>query len=715
MVSYQELNDLRLGKLKQAVTDWEQMADKLAKLAEGGDGGTSAAGLEKKANGADWKGQNATVTKGFVVTTAGEFDDAVTAARSIHTILSGARTELAQHKQDLKETVDRAAKKKIHVTAKGVVEPVEGADPQPTQAEIDGVAGEITKVLEAAAATDKTAAAALRHHAKEKYNFRSEGFKSFDAAQKAVEDSDEFNDLAKKDPSELTNTQLNRLNTLATQNAGDPVFAERVATGLGPEGTLKFFSGAVSMNGWEGSRDAREARMKLLGGLEENLGRTLGTATRADSNAMDSWQKRVIELGGTTVEGTDHHKNVRGFQAMSNLMRHGKYDGEFLNDYGDALVKYEKEHTGDVRDPGPGGRTRENVLPWDALPSYSQVGQLHYGEGNDAGTDPMTGFMKGLANNPDASSEFFSATEPQDNSRWVLKDRPSFNDVVMEGYNEDPDDYEGPKPVNDAIGDALVAGASGQDPHNPQPHSGEHTPQQRAVLENSVKYLSERENDFPAELRDDMAKVLISHGGTVHGTMGASGGDTPLDKEQLMEVSKQVSRDQNAYGTLNEGLNYAILEDFQNEKDRPEDSLDRAGRTVGFLEEARYQAIGDKADEDLDTVGWEKNWAYHGLGGAANFIPGVGDTVQRGVDLVATDWMQNEQDRIDRETVDDNKSTYEQREKHLNSLAERWHEVNADWAKNETGYSADQGIYSRIKASANDGNDNAEGVSGDQE
>lgn len=81
----------------------------------------------------------------------------------------------------------------------------------------------------------------MRFHAKDKHGFESSGFNSFDSAQKSIEDSDELIALGKKDPSELTNEQLARFNALMKAHPDDPVFAERVALGLGPEGTLKFF------------------------------------------------------------------------------------------------------------------------------------------------------------------------------------------------------------------------------------------------------------------------------------------------------------------------------------------------------------------------------------------------------------------------------------------------------------------------------------------
>ncbi|WP_327686606.1 hypothetical protein [Streptomyces sp. NBC_00467] len=724
MVTFQDLKDLRLGKLQAAVTDWEQMVKKLALVADGGDGEANAADLDKKAKGANWKGQNATVTKEFVTVTAAEFDDVVTVARSVHTILSGAHTKLTKHKKDLADAVDRAARKNIYVSDKGVVNasvpsPQAAGDakfPMPTQAEVDAVAQEITTILTAAGETDSTAAAALRFHAKDKHDFESSGFTSFDSAQKTIKDSNELIALGKKDPSELTNKELERFNALMKEHPGEVIFAERVATGLGPDGTLKFFAGAVDLENWEhkgdaNTRESREARMALLGTLEKELGTTLATASRSGTDAMESWKDRVIALGGQDV-GSDKgasQTRVYGFQAMSNLMRHGKYDGDFLNDYGNALVTFEKDNTGDVKDPGPGGKSRENVLPWDKLPSYAKVEQLHYGDNTDAGTDPMTGFMKALAHNPDAATDFFSSTDPQDNSQHVLKDRQPFNDVVPDsmGYGESASDYKGPKASYEATGDALVAAATGVDPDDTSARPVEHTEQHRQVLDNSLKYLSERGDDFPAEMRDDMAAVLTNHGDTVHHTASSLADDRNdpklLDRDQLLEVSKQVSRDQNAYGMLNEGLSREMVRDIHedNPKD-PKETLLRAGNSVGFLEEARYQALVT----DKDDPTWDAKWMYHGFGSIVNFAPGVGDLAQRGIDAVAYEWQTQEQSRIDAIHQRDNKDVFTGREQQLQALADEWAKANPNHTN--TRYT----LTEEINGAAYNGNDRAKGLAG---
>lgn len=726
MVTFQELNDLRLGKLQAAVTDWQAMIDKLVKVADGGNGQVSAADMDRKAKAADWKGLNATVTKDFVTVTAREFDDVVTVARSVHTILSGAHTKLTKHKADLADAVSRAAKKNIYVNDKGVVNaalpsPQAAGDAKiepPTQAEIDAVAKEISTILTAAGETDSTAATALRFHAKDKHGFESNGFKSFDAAQKSIDDSDELIALGKLDPSRITNEQLERFNALLKAHPNDPVFAERVALGLGPEGTLKFFAGAVDLDSWEnrdgggtGTREAREERMKLLGTLEKQLGTTLATASHSNSEGMEAWKERVVALGGEDVgngKGTSQTR-VYGFQAMSNLMRHGTYEAGFLNDYGNALVKFEKENTGDVRDPGPGGKRREDVLPWDKLPSYAKIDQLHYGENNDAGTDPMTGFMKALAHNPDAATEFFSSTDPQDNAQHVLKDRKPFNDVVPDsmGYGKSASDYKGPNASYEATGDALVAAATGVDPDDRSARPVEHTGQHRQVLDSSLKYLAQRGDDFPAEMRDDMAIVLTNHGDVVHHSASALADDPKdarlLERDELLEVSKQISRDQNAYTILNEGLNREMVRDIHedNPKD-PKETLQRAGGTVGFLEQARYQAL----TTDKDDPSWDAKWLYHGFGSIANFVPGVGDIAQRGIDAVAYEWQTQEQKRIDTIQQQDNKETFKGREQQLQALADQWAEANPQHSNSR--YT----LTREIGTAAYDGNDRASGLKG---
>ncbi|WP_432013254.1 hypothetical protein [Streptomyces cucumeris] len=721
-LTYQELHDLRLSTLNKAVTDWKQMVDKLEKLANGGDGDINAADLEKKAQGADWKGDNATVTKAFTTKTAQQFQDILTEARSVHTVLSGAHSKLTTHKAKLGEIVERAAKKDIHVTAQGTVKARDCLVKPPTQDEIDAVAEEIKKLLSEAAETDRTVAAALRFHAKSKYDFGSTGFKSYGDVKKVIGDSNTFIKLARTDPAKLSDKQLTQLNDLLKANQGDPVFAERVAGELGAKGMLKFWSGATNIDavypggyGTPSHKDEADARMKLLSTMEQRLGTTLGLASRQDGESIQQWKDQMVALGGQQFADGDGKKRGYGFQLMSNLMRNGTYDKDFLTNYGNHLVAFEKKHTGDDELGGVGNPTRHNVLPWDKQDALDQSDPLHFGDDKDAGTDPMTGFMKALSRTPDASTDFFSSHEPQDNLKWTLKDRPVLDDSIPDGGYGEVHEQKTPRPYWESTGAALTAAATGVDPGDPSAKAPPHTPEHREILDRSLGYLSAKKDDFPPEMRDDMAKILVNHGDVFHHTAAAQADhpDDPreLDRRQLLEVTKQVSRDQDAYGLLNDGINRELVHDIHTDKpEDPRETLQRAGHTVGFLEEARYQALADKVAADKQDVAWKQMWSYHGAGTVASFIPEghLAGAVDRGLYMLSYDWRLDEETRIGQENHQQNGETFQGRERQLESLAKIWRQQNP----HEEG--SDYTVTGEIGNAALRGNATAQGLPGRQ-
>lgn len=262
---------------------------------------------------------------------------------------------------------------------------------------------------------------------------------------------------------------------------------------------------------------------------------------------------------------------------MSNLMRSGDWDNRFLNDYGNALVATEKKMK------LPGNYWNGGVPP---VPKMNFIGE-------DFGRDPMTGFMTGLAASPHTATEFFNTTQPTDNAQYVLGDRQTFDDTPLNSKDGNS--------AREATGAALVSAATGVNPNDPTARPADLTPEHRQVLDRSLKYLSERGDDFPSEMRDDMAKILSTHSDVVHHSASSLADDSNdprlLDRHQLLEVSKQVSRDQDSYGMLNEAMNREMIKDIHaDHPSDPKENLLRAGATVGFLEEARYQAL--KTDKD---------------------------------------------------------------------------------------------------------------------
>ncbi|MFF3688054.1 hypothetical protein [Streptomyces sp. NPDC002187] len=189
-----------------------------------------------------------------------------------------------------------------------------------------------------------------------------------------------------------------------------------------------------------------------------------------------------------------------------------------------------------------------------------------------------------------------------------------------------------------------------------------------------------------------------------------------LDAGQLMEVSKQISRNRDDYQPLTQVMHQPIVADIVTEKAHPEDSLDRAGRTIGFLEEARYQATNTDKGEALADASWDKAWRYHIVGGLVTPWSPAMDSVQRGVDLVTAKMLEDEQNRINAQATADHTLTYERRRTEIQSLADLWYQENKGWAEDPTpeGYSQGHGTYKQIEEAANDGNKKAEGVAGIQ-
>ncbi|MGC5361920.1 hypothetical protein ACPXCE_09565 [Streptomyces sp. DT24] len=688
-----DLEALRYGTFTQlgtAVTDWSAMVTKLEELK-----GDARDNLAAKADKANWAGVNATVTREFITKTVKEFSDAATEATSIRNILQDTRDELIAQQTKLLAAIDRGLKKNLTVTSTGGggftvtmnIHPDRAAKghevPEHSESDVTALRDEVQVILDSATESDNSAAEALRGLVDQTpYGFSDASYADRDSAAAALKAAADMAELARKKGDDMTPEEFDMFNRTLSTYKNDPLFQEKFATTLGPRGTLDFWADLTDVS--DGG-DLVRSRRDQLAEFQKNFSLTLAGATQSDSPAMRAWEDDMVKLGGEQIKtrGT----SVYGFQLMSNFMRVGDYDDRFLNDYGNALVATEKK----MKLPS---HYWQNALGGPGIPKLNFMGE-------EFGRDPMTGFMTALSNSPDAATDFFNTKEPQDNAQYVLGRRDTFDDTPLD-HGDSNHAYE-------ATGKALVAAATGVNPNDPDARPVEHTPEHRQVLERSLKYISESGDDFPSEMRDDMAIVLGNHADEVHHTASSLADDKGdpklLDRHQLLEVTKQVSRDQNAYGMLNEALNQEMVRDiYEDHPKDPKETLLRAGHTTGFLEEARYQAL----DTDKKDPSWDAKWLYHGFGGAANFIPVAGDAVQRGIDALAYQWQLDEQARIDGENHRQNGEVFTARENQLQGLADQWARVNPDSANNR--YT----LTSEINGAAFDGNARARGLSGDQ-
>ncbi|MFJ1618199.1 MULTISPECIES: hypothetical protein [unclassified Streptomyces] len=693
-MDFETLRQGDFSQLGQAITAWKGVVDKLGTLET-----DARDNLKAKADKANWAGVNATVSREFITKTAGEFSDAHTQAKTIHSILNDTRDELVSYKEQLDQALERGRKKNLTVAQIGgggftvtmLIHPDRAAKghevPDHSPQDADHLRDDVQLILNRATESDTTAATVLRAIVDQaEVGFSGASYTDRDTAIDALRKAEEAAKLIKEKGDEMSPEEFQKLNGLLSSFKNDPLFQEKFATQLGPKATLEFWADLSSPDSPKG---LARTQLDHLGEFQKNLGYVLGGATQSDSPAMRQWENDMLRFSGERYN--TRQGDVWGFQIMSNLMRTGDYDDQFLNKYGNELVAKEKEM-----------RLPDHFWNQQPKPKLNFIGD------EDFGRDPMTGFLTALSNSPDASTDFFNTKEPQDNAQWVLKDRPYFDDSPLN---------DGPNEGKDAAGKAMFAAVSGvSDPEAPGTKYEEHTPEQREAMKRSLGILASTGNDFPSEMRDSMAYAMGNHGDWVHEAMSSPLVEHELDAGQLMEVSKQISRNRDDYQTLTQVMHQPIVADILTENAHPEDSLDRAGRTIGFLEEARYQATNTDKGEALADASWDKTWRYHIVGGLLTPWHPVGDAVQRGVDVITAKMLEDEQNRINAQATSDHTLTYANRSKELQSLADLWYQENKDWAEDPTheGFSKGHGVYKQIEESSNDGNKKAEGVAGIQ-
>ena len=541
--------------------------------------------------------------------------------------------------------------------------------------------------------------------------------------------------LAGEKPSDLAEYER-----LMRDNSGDMAFSRTLLNSLGPENTLKLSNSlndlayfddtkgkqsyltassglatslatATRVPEFMGPMDSKGMRKPLRYGTPEYMTAFQDWKRTTDASFYNEWvadldkygdDKYDLKVAGDKIQiGNGQDQQVRGYQSLVTLMQQGEgFSPNFVADITDNMIATER------KDPDI----------WDLRGSYS---------GEEDGwfaNDPVDGALGVMARNPEGAASFLDPGTTDGKERfnyllgtgedardWEVVDTREYRKVETTGPDiEDPDTRAG-------VGAALTAAATGVDPSNPRGSFVEHTAENDRVFQYSLEYLSKQSDDMPASLREDMAKIMTNHGHEVYVAMSdPSETREPthgpkLDARQVMEMTKQISRSQESYGMLHEGMNYAILEDFHDSSRKPEDTLSSAGYAVGFMEEARYNALkGDQRDYT-----WDKAWSYHGSGALLNFIPVFGDIAQRGADAVTTALIMDEQQRQAEKLTSDNQETYHTRKNQLNALAEQWHSINSGWAESHEGYSREDGMYKKIGAAANDGNKLADGISGE--
>ncbi|MET4925574.1 hypothetical protein P3L51_25005 [Streptomyces sp. PSRA5] len=631
-----ELTNLRLGTLDSAVSDWEKMHARLNTLATGeGGGGASAKGLETQTKAADWKGSNATVSKEFVTKTAVEFQDVAAQAKSVLGILRDASAALKQHKTDLRTVIDEVAKKNIYINDNGnaIASVPSGAAagtgdiPKPSDEELGVAERRVKRILWEASETDRVAARALRGLAKNKHDFSGDGpggLKEADDRQGKADADYWAKKAAETDPKDWSDEDVVRFNETLQNQRDNPGFSERFATTLGADGTLQFWRDMAAPPGGAVEGD----RAKILAEVQDNLSMTLATATQSDSPAMDTWKRDVIAAGDKPFPIQGLPMGPNGFQVMSSLMGKGKFDTDFLNDYGKGMLEYERGFPGEPKH------------------AWRDMASLNYPP-TDGPNDPFAGFMEGLGHNSEASLEFFNDSTTVDG-----KDLDNWDYLVAKGDDarEWPLGEDGKPAGHEAMGHALESATIGvpydSDATPPKHSAGSADLVNRLVgeygknpdrLDGSA--LNGSLGNITAEYMRDVQDGI--NGGPEIETYGSNADLRALgDDGTLKSFLGAVGKDPDAYGAIlnsQQAVSTELINDAFHDRDKFGNVLSEevnvrvapGADIAGIMADSRTQAVYDdkiaadaEFNEGLVTA---DKWAGRAIDTGLARFPVVGD------------------------------------------------------------------------------------------
>ncbi|MGW4385622.1 hypothetical protein [Streptomyces sp. NPDC004685] len=642
-----------------------------------------------------WTGLSADAAGKRFDVTLHEFRNAQTEAKAIASLLRDAHAQFTTLRGRLRSEREAAVKAGMRVSDRGVVaydeeraapdasnsamhDPASRAE---VQRAVESWQGRIDKAVRAVGDADEGVEIALSAAVfdSDLTDGTGNGFNS-----RAKGDIEQYEaDVAKKsarklaDGERLTPHQLAELQRSFRDNSHDPGFSRTVLDSLGPSGTIRLTNTLGDLAHVTDPRHAAD-----YNSIETGLANSLATATKnTRSKWYEDWRTEMRKAGVARYE-TDFQAarldKVHGYQSLVTLMQHGDgYGRDFLEDLGDDMIKAEKK----------------NPEIWDLKGEYSGKQKGWFAN------DPVDGVLGIMSHDPATAAHYLN---DDDRMKYLTHDR----DWKITLHTEETPKATVYTPSLDTdthagFAAALQAGATGLDPSDPNAKYMEHSADNNKVFKSSLKYLAEEGDKFPPSLREPMAKILVNHGDTVHAAAGAIDmNEAPLEQDQLYEVVKQVSKDQDSYAALNSGINHAIVADIHEpHQEHPHDSLIQAGRTVGFLEQARVESAGDPK-----TAEFKHKWMVDQVIG---YIPVGGDEIQAGVDYVTDRWLADEQKKLDDKTADESIAHYRDRNEQLTAIAEQWRKAHG------TDIDSVYGSQNEINQAATAGVDRARGVSGE--
>ncbi|MGY1436929.1 hypothetical protein [Streptomyces reniochalinae] len=459
-----------------------------------------------------------------------------------------------------------------------------------------------------------------------------------DVRKETKEDVDALLKLAGDDDLKKDPKLLAKFNGILAKNAHNADFAEQFATRKGAKGILDFWYKTAQPEYDDGPFSEPKKRpqgvTKQLAALQDNLGDTLALASHSDSPGMAKWKNDVLDLGYKRMgpsAGAYNAEPPYGFQVMSNLMRTGKWDSDFLHDYGEKLIETDKKAF-----TGPGGREEDQGhrkwLSNGRMPNDF----LNIGEKNDKGEDPFTGYLEALGHNAGASTDFFN---DKDNFDYLLRERTWLPDGEPTGDGSN----KGATGPREALGHALTSATTGHDWDAQLPLNPSHTKDEAHVMQQLIKGVAAEDNGIKLApgMHDPLGRAAAEYTPDLFRALHDGSGDEqlfPMSGEQAkvshLDATKfllGLGQDPEANAAMTHGqkkytaeaLEHALTTDIKYDaspKETVQQILRTSGETTGTLTIGRQEAVISRAI--AEDAAFEKQtlsarlWGNTGFGSA---------------------------------------------------------------------------------------------------
>ncbi|WP_224283220.1 WXG100 family type VII secretion target [Streptomyces sp. LS1784] len=599
---------------------------------------------------AGWEGEAATQARAQIQKAAEQIDAAGKESADISGLLADAAQQFAAAQTRLKKIADEdGPANHLQVDGTGKVTDVHPllkdksaqADPDyervflpQRKRAVEDLVHSLEAALQQAADADQAAAWALRSdpNGANDYSFNANGYHNLKDAAEARKDLSDALALAGKGGGNLSVEEVTKLNALLEKRKNDPAFAEQFATTLGPRGTLEFWRDANDPAKFGAySKERNEAVKKL----QASLGATLGTATQSHSKPMQDWENEMLKLGPQVINHPGGGPQPRGYQLMSSLMRSGEYDTDFLNSYGDSLLKFERATKTDPQ------------LIW--APDSTQPSWDHLGDGR--GGDAMVGFMESLSHNPQASTRFLDPGDPRTNDHltYLLDERRWPEEMGRDGKH-----VQGQHSLGLAIEAAATGDRAGQ-----EDSVRHHSEAQARVMRDTVNMLDGGigNEKLPAGMQRPIANALADYASDTHDILSgtnraakdhagedASGvwvdpvtGETRMatDKGSLIRVLRGLADDPESHHVVQQAEMVHVAQQLAElppnvgEKEW-KGVMANSSVALGVYDAVQADAILDQRDDDTKVEAWRAKGMYQGIGTPLKLvpIPGVADVAQ---------------------------------------------------------------------------------------